>query len=224
MKRILKLIAISVIALMMFFALVKPVEAISDLNLMNEAEEFLSIDIERYRQQEWEKRKAWEEQYANKKIFLENSMYVVTTIIVFNIILFSILINKSKNSKIDLIYKILQIIFLVLICVLYKIWDEIPGMPGGTAPAVISWKDQLRSVILNDALIISINLFVTIFIKKRSYLLGSSILFAVIFYGFLFIGYNIEVGFISLFILTNIIFLPLHLKKKKLKEEENVRI
>lgn len=221
MKRILKLIAISVIVLMTFFVLVKPVKANSVLSDLGDY-------IEQSQERERQAQQAWEDQYLDKMTFLENSMYVVAFIIVFNIILFSILINKSKNSKIDLIYKILQIILLVLIFVLYKIWNEIPGMPGGVAPAVVLlWEDQLRpAIMMNFTIIISINLLLSIFIKKKSYLFSSTILILLIliFFAILAGGGISLLPIIVLIILTNIIFLPLYLNKNKLKEEGNVRI
>lgn len=79
--------------------------------------------LEEFIAEQKEQQKQWREKYYNKSLFLENCMYIFVAILIFNVIAFSIMSYKGK--KIHLIYKILQILFLLLIFVFYKIWIKI---------------------------------------------------------------------------------------------------
>lgn len=219
MKKLVTLIIIFVIATTTIFTIAKPVEAISVI--IEDTEMFL----EEQNMKMEEEYNQWHEKYFGKTIFLQHAIHIIGLIIVLNIIIFSVLINKTKNEKIDLIYKIIQIIFLVLIFILYKIKTIIPEKPG----CCISEMELWVKFILNYSIIQAFNSFITIFINKRKYLFYSSILFIAvytIYYSSIrFYSSNFWIsGIICMIIITNFLFLPLYLKKNKLKEEENVRI
>lgn len=182
--------------------------------------------LEEYIAEEKEQQKQWREKYYNKSLFLENCMYIFVAILIFNVIVFSIMSYKCK--KIHLIYKILQILFLLLIFAFYKIWIKIPNDPltaklAGMSPWDSNW---WRPIMIKFAVAEIILLFITLFVDKKIYIFSGSILFGVVLLVYNIVGYydlKILPSIVSI-IITNILFLPLYLKKENLEEEENVRL
>lgn len=180
--------------------------------------------LEEFIAEEKEQQKQWREKYYNKSLFLENCMYIFVAILIFNVIAFSIMSYKGK--KIHLIYKILQILFLLLIFVFYKIWIKIHEPWGARIAVIMPWDDIWRPIMIKFAVAEIILLFITLFVDKKIYIFSGSILFGVVLLVYNIVGdYYLKIlpSIVSI-IITSILFLPLYLKKESLEEEENVRL
>ena len=223
MKKLIYGIALCTIIIMIVFSILpKQTQAISEIIKNNTSEEEHTVYLER--------KTEWEEKYRNKQIILDISMKVLIVIIIFNVILFSVLLNKGK--KLQSIYKIIQISLLFLLELLYiiKFYIPLPPLPTG---AVYSAKMRVDTFIMQFAIIEICILYINELFKKKNkiQLFIGSIITGVIFiiYEIIKVSSTIAIEENLLKVLyyitvTNILFLPLYLSKKELKEEENVRI
>lgn len=221
-KLIYGVILFTIFIMIAFSVLPKETQAISKIIKSNESEEEYTIYLER--------KTKWEEKYKNKQIMLDISMKVIIAIIIFNVILFSVLLNKGKNLQ--SFYKIIQISLLFLLELLYIIKFYIPLSP--LPPGVVySAKMRVDTYIMQFAIIEICILYINELFKKKNkiQLFIGSIITGVIFIIYEIIKVSstmaIEENLLKVLYyitVTNILFLPLYLSKKELKEEENVRI
>ncbi len=223
MKKLIYGIVLCIIIIMIVFSILpKQTQAISEIIKNSTNEEEYTFYLER--------KAEWEEKYKNKQIILDISMKVIIAIIIFNVILFSVLLNKGRNLQ--SIYKIIQILLLFLIELLYiiKFYIPLPPLPTG---AVYSAKMRVDTFIMQFAIIEICILYINELFKKKNkiQLFIGSIITGVIFIIYEIIKISSTVGVeenllkvLYYMAVTNILFLPLYLSKKELKEEENVRI
>lgn len=163
------------------------------------------------------------EGHKNEILNLKIIIILVISLVIFNILLFSIL--QYKGRKLEHLYKIVQIIFLILIITpIFNLYVSIGAI------------ESIWGIV---SIFIPIEIFImliTLFIRKKNYLFVNSIISGLLFVIIADIIINYEfnsifnriigsIGYsIILVIITNILFLPLYLKKEEIKEEENVRI
>lgn len=220
-KTICGIIVFIIVMTTIFITLPEKTQAISEV-INNTSKEEHVVYLER--------KAEWEEKYINKEIVLDISIKVIIAIIIFNVILFSILLYKGK--KLESIYKIIQIALLFLLELLYtiKFYIPLPPLPPG---AVYSAKIRLDTYIIQFAIIEICILYINELFQKKN---KSQLLIGSIISGAIFIIYEIIkassivlveeniLKVLSYIALTNILFLPLYLSKKELEEEENVRL
>lgn len=97
---------------------------------------------------------------------------------------------------------------------------------GARIAVIMPWDDIWRPIMIKFAVAEIILLFITLFVDKKIYIFSGSILFGVVLLVYNIVGdYYLKIlpSIVSI-IITNILFLPLYLKKESLEEEENVRL